>query len=96
MARLLDNAAYLRQGFRDLGLKVIEPGTLPDGSEATEEVPQDCQNLRDRRQPAWRLAEAEHRREQRGTGPRQHAEYRAALPDVLAVSRADKAVIRRI
>jgi 8-amino-7-oxononanoate synthase len=38
MARLLDNAAYLRQGFRDLGLRVIEPGTLPDGSEANTPV----------------------------------------------------------
>src|SRR6266516_1657550 len=38
MARLLDNAAYLRQGFRDLGLKVVEPGTLPDGTEATTPV----------------------------------------------------------
>ena len=36
--RLLGNAAYLRRGFRDLGLKVIEPGTLPDGSEATTPV----------------------------------------------------------
>jgi 8-amino-7-oxononanoate synthase len=35
---LLGNAAYLRQGFRDLGLKVVEPGTLPDGSEATTPV----------------------------------------------------------
>jgi 8-amino-7-oxononanoate synthase len=38
MARLLDNASYLRQGFRDLGLRVVEPGTLPDGSEATTPV----------------------------------------------------------
>jgi 8-amino-7-oxononanoate synthase len=38
MARLLDNAAYLRQGFRDLGLKVVEPGTLPDSTEATTPV----------------------------------------------------------
>jgi 8-amino-7-oxononanoate synthase len=38
MARLLDNAAYLRQGFRDLGLKVVEAGTLPDGTEATTPV----------------------------------------------------------
>jgi 8-amino-7-oxononanoate synthase len=38
MARLLDNAAYLRQGFRDIGLKVVEPGTLPDGTEATTPV----------------------------------------------------------
>ena len=38
MARLLDNAAYLRQGLRDLGLKVVEPGTLPDGTEATTPV----------------------------------------------------------
>jgi 8-amino-7-oxononanoate synthase len=37
-AKLLDNAAYLRQGFRDLGLKVIEPGKLPDGTEATTPV----------------------------------------------------------
>jgi len=36
--RLLGNARYLRQGFRELGLKVIEPGTLPDGSEATTPV----------------------------------------------------------
>jgi 8-amino-7-oxononanoate synthase len=38
MGRLLQNASYLRQGFRDLGLKVVEPGTLPDGSEATTPV----------------------------------------------------------
>ncbi len=38
MARLLDNAAYLRQGFRDLGLVVVEPGTLADGTEATTPV----------------------------------------------------------
>jgi 8-amino-7-oxononanoate synthase len=36
--KLLDNARYLRQGFRDLGLKVVEPGTLPDGREATTPV----------------------------------------------------------
>ena len=38
MDRLLDNARYLRQGLRDLGLRVVEPGTLPDGSEATTPV----------------------------------------------------------
>ena len=38
MGRLLDNAAYLRQGFRDLGLQVIEPGRLPDGTEANTPV----------------------------------------------------------
>jgi 8-amino-7-oxononanoate synthase len=38
MSRLLENAAYLRQGFHELGLKVIEPGTLPDGREATTPV----------------------------------------------------------
>ena len=38
MARLLENAAYLRQGLRDLGLKVVDPGTLPDGTEATTPV----------------------------------------------------------
>lgn len=38
MERLLDNARYLRQGFRDLGLRVIEPGMLPDGGEATTPV----------------------------------------------------------
>ena len=38
MARLLDNARYLRQGFRDLGLVVVEPGTLPGGGEATTPV----------------------------------------------------------
>jgi 8-amino-7-oxononanoate synthase len=38
MARLLDNARYLRAGLRDLGLRVVEPGTLPDGTEATTPV----------------------------------------------------------
>jgi 8-amino-7-oxononanoate synthase len=38
MARLLDNARYLRAGLRDLGLVVVEPGTLPDGTEATTPV----------------------------------------------------------
>jgi 8-amino-7-oxononanoate synthase len=38
MARLLDNATYLRQGLRDLGLVVVEPGTLPDGTQATTPV----------------------------------------------------------
>jgi 8-amino-7-oxononanoate synthase len=32
--RLLDNAAYLHRGLADLGLKVVEPTRLPDGSEA--------------------------------------------------------------
>ncbi|HZA58561.1 MAG TPA: aminotransferase class I/II-fold pyridoxal phosphate-dependent enzyme [Solirubrobacterales bacterium] len=36
--RLLGNAAYLRQGLRDLGLQVVEPGTLPDSTEATTPV----------------------------------------------------------
>ncbi|MFN8161626.1 MAG: aminotransferase class I/II-fold pyridoxal phosphate-dependent enzyme [Solirubrobacterales bacterium] len=36
--RLLSNAAYLRQGFRDLGLVVVEPGRLPDGTEASTPV----------------------------------------------------------
>ncbi len=38
MERLLDNARYLRRGISELGLRVIEPGTLPDGSEATTPV----------------------------------------------------------
>ena len=38
MARLLDNARYLRRGFSELGLRVVEPGSLPDGSEATSPV----------------------------------------------------------
>jgi 8-amino-7-oxononanoate synthase len=38
MGRLLDNAAYLRQGFRDLGLQVVEPGTLTDGTEVVTPV----------------------------------------------------------
>jgi 8-amino-7-oxononanoate synthase len=36
--RLLGNASYLRQGLRDLGLKLVEPGTLSDGSEAITPV----------------------------------------------------------
>ncbi|HEX6688270.1 MAG TPA: aminotransferase class I/II-fold pyridoxal phosphate-dependent enzyme [Solirubrobacterales bacterium] len=35
---LLGNASYLREGLRDLGLEVIEPGTLPDGTVATTPV----------------------------------------------------------
>jgi 8-amino-7-oxononanoate synthase len=38
MQRLLDNARYLRAGFRELGLRVVEPGRLPGGSEATTPV----------------------------------------------------------
>ena len=38
MSRLLDNARYLRNGLRQLGLAVVEPGVLPDGSEATTPV----------------------------------------------------------
>jgi len=37
-ARLLDNAAYLRRGFTELGLRVVEPGRLPDGSAAITPV----------------------------------------------------------
>jgi len=37
-ARLLDNAEYLREGLRRLGLRLIEAGTLPDGSVATTPV----------------------------------------------------------
>jgi 8-amino-7-oxononanoate synthase len=35
---LLANAEYLREGLRELGLEVVEPGTLPDGSVATTPV----------------------------------------------------------
>jgi len=38
MGRLLGNAAYLRRGFRELGLKVVEPGTLSDGTEVVTPV----------------------------------------------------------
>jgi 8-amino-7-oxononanoate synthase len=38
MARLLDNAAHLRRGFEDLGLQVVEPGRLSDGTEVTTPV----------------------------------------------------------
>jgi len=38
MARLLANADYLRRGFRELGLQVVDPGTLPDGTEASSPV----------------------------------------------------------
>jgi 8-amino-7-oxononanoate synthase len=34
MAKLLDNSAYLHRGLTDLGLRVVEPTTLPDGSQA--------------------------------------------------------------
>jgi 8-amino-7-oxononanoate synthase len=35
---LLGNASYLREGLRELGLKVVEPGALPDGTVATTPV----------------------------------------------------------
>jgi 8-amino-7-oxononanoate synthase len=37
-ARLLDNAGYLRRGLVELGLRVVEPGRLPDGSAAITPV----------------------------------------------------------
>ena len=37
-AKLLDNAAYLRRGFAELGLKVVTAGHLPDGTEANTPV----------------------------------------------------------
>src|SRR4051794_11428465 len=37
-ARLLENARYLRQGFRELGLVVVQPGTLPGGEQANTPV----------------------------------------------------------
>ena len=36
--KLLANASYLRRGFADLGLRVVDPGRRPDGSEATTPV----------------------------------------------------------
>jgi 8-amino-7-oxononanoate synthase len=37
-AKLLDNAAYLRRGFAELGLKVVRAGRLADGTEANTPV----------------------------------------------------------
>jgi 8-amino-7-oxononanoate synthase len=34
IGRLADNAAYLHRGLTDLGLRVVEPTRMPDGSEA--------------------------------------------------------------
>jgi 8-amino-7-oxononanoate synthase len=34
MATLLDNAAYLHRGLTELGLRVVEPTVMPDGSRA--------------------------------------------------------------
>jgi 8-amino-7-oxononanoate synthase len=36
--KLLANADYLREGLKGLGLKVVEPGLMPDGSVATTPV----------------------------------------------------------
>ena len=38
MARLLENSAYLRRGFRDLGLRGTAPGALCDGGEVNTPV----------------------------------------------------------
>jgi 8-amino-7-oxononanoate synthase len=35
---LLGNAEYLREGLRGLGLRLVEPGLLPDGTTATTPV----------------------------------------------------------
>ncbi len=35
---LLGNSEYLREGLRELGLRVVEPGALPDGTVATTPV----------------------------------------------------------
>jgi len=37
-AKLLENADYLREGLKSLGLRVVEPGMLPDGEVATTPV----------------------------------------------------------
>jgi 8-amino-7-oxononanoate synthase len=37
-SKLLGNADYLREGLKSLGLNVIEPGLMPDGSVATTPV----------------------------------------------------------
>jgi 8-amino-7-oxononanoate synthase len=37
-ARVLENSAYLRRGFEELGLRVVKPGLLPDGSQANTPV----------------------------------------------------------
>jgi 8-amino-7-oxononanoate synthase len=36
--RLLGNAEYLREGLKAIGLRVVEPGHMPDGSVATTPV----------------------------------------------------------
>ncbi len=38
MRRVLDNASYLRQGFGELGLRMVEPGTLADRSQVSTPV----------------------------------------------------------
>ena len=37
-AKVLGNAAYLRRGFAELGLKVVEPGRLPGGTDANTPI----------------------------------------------------------
>jgi len=37
-ARVLENAAYLNSGLRELGLRVVEPQPLPDGSTVTTPI----------------------------------------------------------
>jgi 8-amino-7-oxononanoate synthase len=37
-AKVLENAAYLRRGFAELGLKVVEPGRLPGGADANTPI----------------------------------------------------------
>jgi 8-amino-7-oxononanoate synthase len=37
-SRVLDNAAYLHRGLRELGYEVVEPTVLPDGAEVTTPI----------------------------------------------------------
>jgi len=37
-SRLLDNAAYLHRGLAELGLRVVEPTRMPDGSDAVTPI----------------------------------------------------------
>ena len=78
MAKLLDNAAYLHAGLTEIGLRVVEPTELPDGSRAlTPIVPVIVGDDMVRR----RLLEGALRRRrlhQRGPASRGPTEWRAA------------------
>ena len=79
--KLLANAEYLREGLRGLGLQVVEPGSLADGSVVTTPVVPVDRRRRLAGGPALEGAVREGRLHQRRDPPRGPARRRAAADE---------------